>query len=107
MKFINLTPHTINEQTTGQEFLSQGIARVQSTHKQVAKHQGIAIFTTEFGTEVTGLPVAQEGIIYIVSALVLNATNRKDLVAPGNLQRNATGQPLGCLGFRVKESSKC
>lgn len=101
MKFINLTSHTINEVTTGTEIPVSGIiARVKSSTVKVAEHAGMPIYASTFG-DVEGIPESQEGVIYIVSSLVLSATDRKDVVAPGNLQRNEHGQPVGCVGFRV------
>ena len=102
--FINLTAHTINEVTTGLEIPTSGIvARVKQETKKIASHAGVPLYTSVFG-EVEGLPEPREGIVYIISALALNAApvNRTDVVAPGNLQRNEHGQPIGCVGFRSR-----
>lgn len=100
--FVNLTSHTINEVTTGLEVPRSGIiARVKQSTVKSAEHSGVPIYTSEFG-EVEGLPAPQEGVLYIISALTMNAVpaNRTDVVAPGNLQRDENGQPVGCVGFR-------
>ena len=102
MKIVNLTSHTINETTTGKAFPASGtIARVKTNNSKAAIVQDVPVYSTTFG-EVEGLPAQQEGTTYIVSSLVLNAvpSNRTDVVAPGNLQRNEHGQPVGCMGFR-------
>ena len=102
MQFVNLTPHKINEVTTGQSFEPSGmIARVKSSTTKVGEHLGCPIYTSEFG-EIEGLPEAQSNVMYIVSALALNAidSSRTDVVAPGNLQRDQSGNPIGCVGFR-------
>ena len=106
-KFINLTSHTINETTTGLEIPRSGIvARVKQSTTKAAKHAGVPIYTSVFG-EVEGLPAPQEDVIYILSALTLNAVSedRTDVVAPGNLQRDERGQPIGCMGFRGRNNT--
>ena len=102
MKFINLTSHTINEVTTGLAIPPSGrVARVKASTIKSAEHAGVPIYSSTFGA-VEGLPEPQTDVIYIVSALALNAvpTNRTDVVSPGNLQRNEHNQPIGCCGFR-------
>ena len=103
MKFVNLTAHTINEVTTGIEIPASGIiARVKSSTIKQSEHAGVPIYKSTFG-EIEGLPEPQPDTVYIVSALALNAvpTTRTDVVAPGNLQLNEEGQPIGCCGFRA------
>ena len=102
MQFINLTSHTINEITTGLAIPPSGrVARVKASTIKSAEHAGVPIYSSTFG-DVEGLPVPKPDVIYIVSALALNAvpTNRTDVVSPGNLQRNEHNQPIGCCGFR-------
>lgn len=104
MKFKNLTSHSIYEVTTGKTIPPSGIvARVKSSTVKVGEHGKAPIYKSTFG-EVEGLPEPEDGIMYIVSALTLNAINdRVDVVAPGNLQRDQDGNPLGCIGFRVNQ----
>ena len=102
MQFINLTSHTINEVTTGLAIPPSGrVARVKASTIKSAEHAGVPIYSSTFGA-VEGLPEPQTDVIYIVSALALNAvpTNRTDVVSPGSLQRNEHNQPIGCCGFR-------
>lgn len=82
--FINLTPHTINL-NNGTSFPASGtVARVSSSFSQFDEN---GICTVNYG-EITGLPEPQEGVYYIVSAMILDAVkNRKDVVAP------STGHP--------------
>ena len=102
MKIINLTAHEINEVTSKQTFQSSGrVARVKSSTVKVGVYLGCPVYSSTFG-EVEGLPEPTKDIIYIVSSLVLNASNRDDLVAPGNLCRDEKGQPVGCVGFRSR-----
>ena len=100
MKLINLTSHPINEVTTGTTIEPSGrVARVKQSTYKVAEHAGVPVYATKFNG-VEGIPEPQPDTIYIVSALVLNATDRKDIVAPGNVQRNQNGDRIGCVGFR-------
>jgi hypothetical protein len=79
-QFINLTPHTINL-TNGAAYAASGqVARVVSNHTAFDEN-GVA--SIEWG-EVTGLPAPQEGLIYIVSALVAQAAKRPDVVSPAS-----------------------
>lgn len=85
MTLVNLTPHTITL-NNGVAFESKGIARVANTFTDF---DGDGICEVHFG-EIEGLPEEQEGVRYIVSALVLGAAKaagRGDCVAP------ATGHP--------------
>jgi hypothetical protein len=81
MKLRNFTPHTI-ELNSGEIFASEGLARVSATFTTPIE----GVCEQVFG-EVTGLPEPQVGVLLIVSAMVLSASNRSDLVAP------ATGHP--------------
>ena len=104
MKFINLTPHEIHEVSSGMRLPSVGLARVKAVTKKVTSIEGVDIYRSEFEGALEGLPKAHKGVIYIVSALALNAVpaDRTDVVAPGNLVRDAQGQPVGCQGFRCR-----
>ena len=85
VKFINLTPHTIN-MNDGRAFPSEEIARVSASFSAFDAN---GICRQEFGA-LAGLPEPQEGVRLIVSALVLSAAKavgRTDCVAP------ATGHP--------------
>lgn len=83
-KFVNLTPHVVRL-NDGTEFPPSGkVARVTSKYSQFDEN-GIA--SVVFG-EVQHLPEPEDGITYIVSALVAAACHdRKDVVSP------ATGHP--------------
>lgn len=86
MNFINLTPHAI-VLNNGTIFEATGtVARVSSSFTEF---DADGICRQQFG-EVINLPAPQEGVCYIVSALVLTAAvaaGRTDVVAP------ATGHP--------------
>ncbi|WP_314959378.1 hypothetical protein [Prevotella pallens] len=83
--FRNLTPHPI-ALNDGRTFASEGLARVSATFTSFDEN---GVCSQQFG-EVTGLPEPTNGLLYIVSALVLTAAKaqgRTDCVAP------ATGHP--------------
>ena len=108
MTFVNLTPHSIilND---GTEFPPSGtIARVTADLQEVGTINGVKLFRQTFG-EVEGLPEQFPGIagqIYIVSAMVLAASNRNDLMAPAtshkDVVRNEAGQIVSVPGFVTK-----
>lgn len=101
MRIINLTPHTINEVETGETFPPSGsVARVEATYNQVGMLENIRLFKVEYG-EIEGLPEPEDGIVYIVSGMVKAATDRVDVVAPGELVRDESGKPIGCRGFKI------
>ena len=103
MTFKNYTPHTINETTTGVSFPSEGIARISTNSQHVGEANGIPFFTVTLG-HVEGLPTPERDTFIIVSGMVFDASDRDDLVAPGDLIRNDEGNPIGCKGFRAKVS---
>lgn len=67
----------------GRAFESVGVARVSNSF---TAFDADGICTVVYG-EISGLPEPQDGVLLIVSAMVLAASNRTDLVAP------ATGHP--------------
>lgn len=73
--------------------------RVSCESRKVDTIEGVDIYENIYG-EVTGLPEFEEGVYYVVSAMVRQALpGRKDLLSPGQLIRNKAGQPIGCLGL--------
>lgn len=115
MNIINLTPHRIvifssadaAEPSVMVEPSGQ-VARVSATTTPKASalsaEYGFPTVRLTFG-EVTGLPESKDGIVYIVSGMVLDAVgksqpDRQDVWAPGELLRGPDGQPRGCIGLR-------
>lgn len=85
-QIINLTPHTIKVVNADNEVIreypaSGTLARVATIAKVVDTIDGIPVMETTFG-DVTGLPDFQEGIVYLVSLVVAQAVNRRDLICP-------------------------
>ena len=125
MKLFNLTPHKIvvyaSAHATKPTIVIEPtgvVARVSSilhpasllaramteVDHRVGELLRIPVSRAEFG-EVVGLPAPTEGIVYVVSGMVLDAMHRADptrtdLLAPGEPLRAPDGQILGCIGFR-------
>jgi hypothetical protein len=81
-KIRNFTPHTI-VLNDGRQFESEGVARVSNSFSSFDEN---GVCSVQYG-DVEGLPEEEEDTLIIVSAMVLAASPRKDLVAP------ATGHP--------------
>ena len=98
----DLDVRNLNEETLKYLKLEIPPVRVATNRVLVAKlPDGVGLYKTEYG-EVEGLPEPQEGVLYIVPAMVRNALpERKDLASPGMLIRNAEGQPVGCDGLDI------
>ena len=75
------------------------IPRCSQKEQLIGNVDGVDIFRMEFG-EVENLPDQQDGVYYIVSAMVAQARpDRHDLLIPAHLVRNEDGRILGCLAF--------
>ncbi len=81
-EIINLTPHTV-KLNDGREFPPCGtVARISTSYTDIVEDGGIPFTTTTFGTPV-GVPAPREGVLYIVSGILMSALpDRKDLIAP-------------------------
>ncbi len=106
-KFVNLTPHGVNIYDEKGETLlmtvppSGTVARCATKSEIVRKVARVPLLAISYG-EVADLPKKKRGTIYIVSLLVRAACpDRKDLASPGELLRNAEGQPVGCKGLAI------
>lgn len=99
MKFINCTPHAICL-NNGTVYQPSGI--LPRVSQVISKFDDNLIATQSFG-DVQGLPDVQDGVILIVSAMVLSASDRKDLVAPAtnhaDTKRNDKGHIISVPGF--------
>lgn len=97
-KFRNYTPHDI-VLNSGEVFKSEGIARVAVSFTDFDENMTCS---QEFG-EVEGLPEKEEGVYVIVSLLVLQASDRGDLVAPASGHpeciRDEKGRIVSVPGF--------
>ena len=82
MEYINATPHPVKLNSCEVFAKSEYCARVSTSFTTIENGECEVMYG-----EVEGLPSPQEGIKYIVSAMVLSASTLTDLVAP------ATGHP--------------
>jgi hypothetical protein len=103
MRFINLTPHTLNVVDSDDQAVtdidpSGDVARVDVSRTQVDTVDGVPVYDSTFG-DVTGLPDPADDTLYVVSGKVLSAVDRDDVVAPGDLVRDSDGNIIGCRGF--------
>ena len=99
---VNLTPHILNVQAADGSWIelppSGKIARVAVRRIPGGIVDHIQVYEASFG-EVEGLPEPEPVVRLIVSRIVLEASGRFDLLAPGELVRDEKGQPIGCLGL--------
>lgn len=102
MRFVNLTPHAVRVVDGIGEIPPSGVvARCATTSTPAGSAGGIALVRTTFGA-VECLPDAEEGTIFVVSALVRAAVpNRGDVASPGDLVRDASGSVIGCRNLIV------
>ena len=107
MRVVNLTPHQIrvvNPHDTDEvkTYPPSGVVcKVDLSAKQVDTVDGIPVYYTEY-EGITNLPEAQDGVIYLVSRMVLEFLEgeRQDVIAPGNAIRDQhTRKVIGCRGF--------
>jgi len=82
MRLRNFTPHAILL-NNGESFPSEGLARVANSFTDFDEH---GVCSVKYG-DVEGLPDPEPDTLLIVSAMVLAASDRSDLIAP------ATGHP--------------
>lgn len=107
-QIVNLTPHSINVISGDGECVlslppSGVIARVtidpEPLHPLYFKGVTIPVSRPNYG-RVTGLPQSEDGVVYIVSTMVREASPRRvDVFSPGDLCRDDAGQPIGCRNF--------
>ena len=102
MEIINLTPHDVTVVMDGRNRVlprSGQVARVSVKRQFNGNVGNIPTFLEEYG-EVEGLPEGFPEKIYVVSAMVrLAVAPRNDVFSPGELVRDAAGQPVGCRGL--------
>jgi len=105
-KLINVTPHKLNihnEDGNVMEVEPSGVvARVVMTSEVVNSVDGIPVYKTVFGD--LDIPEPREGVLYVASLIVAAHAarlGRTDVVSPGALIRDDSGQPVGCKGLNL------
>lgn len=100
--FVNLTPHAITVEGLGTIPASGQVARVETRRCCVGSINGVRLVSQTFG-DVQNLPEPREGVVYVVSSLVLSALagTRRDVVAPdtGADAVRENGQIMAVMGF--------
>lgn len=82
MKYINCTPHPIVLNNGTVYSPSGNVARVSTSFSTIVNNECSVVYG-----DLENVPAPEDNTKYIVSAMVLAASNRTDLVAP------ATGHP--------------
>jgi len=120
MNIINLTPHSLTicdeDKTLMATIPASGIvARIKVEKKRVGwtffeGRRPVRLFETAVSgephcyslsnpSEILPLPETQDDTILIVSGMFRQYFDRPDLYQPGELIRDAAGQPIGCIGL--------
>lgn len=103
MKVINLTPHDVNicdenGRITKTYRASGMVARADNNYEIIDDVNGVPLLTRA-GNNVIDLPRPKEGVMYIVSNIILDyCHDRKDLIAPA-WQVKYDGRVVGCRAF--------
>jgi len=105
MKFVNLTPHTLNIKTADGivEIPASGqVARVSVERQLIDTLSGTPVYRPKFG-KIEGLPAEEDGTIFIVSGMVKShpdvTFSRMDIASPGSPIRDTEGKIIGCDGI--------
>ena len=105
MKFVNATPHTLNIVCVDgsiREIAPSGIVpRIAQVREISHVLDGIEISRVQMGA-LENLPDEDGETVYVVSRMVLDAaSDRGDLLAPGELVRDSSGKVIGCKGLSL------
>jgi hypothetical protein len=102
---VNLTPHKltlVGELGTLEVPVSGHIARIAVTRTALdpVMIDGITlpVSISTMGA-IEGLPLPQNGVIFVTSALVADVVRRPDVFSPGELLRDAAGNVIGARGL--------
>ena len=101
---INLTGHEIHELETGIIIPpSKHQLRTSCITTELAPINGIRTYRSEEHILNSKLPKPVVGVVYIISALAMNAipADRTDFVCPKQVVRK-NGKIIGCKGFRIR-----
>ena len=104
-QLVNLTGHEIHELETGTKIpASPYILRTRCVTAELPPINGISTHRSDEHILWNKLPRPVEGVVYIVSALALNAVpaERTDFVCPKQVVRDDKGRVIGCKGFRCR-----
>ena len=114
VELVNLTPHDIDvfsinvpPQLLMRIAKTDSIARVEMTEKELGVIQGCPVFAKVLSGTISGLPDPQDGILYVVSTMVLDAVKeRSDLLSPDtgpSCIRDSSNRIKGITRFMMRE----
>ena len=110
MNFVNLCGHeiTIVRKSGAVQVIPKGTGTPCRVATSRVAGPSIPVDGDEIETsspnfgEVTGLPDPTDGVVYLVSGIVAGRVKvRPDVFSPGELVRDAAGQPCGCKGLTI------
>lgn len=119
---INCTPHDVSIYNTADCYMYNGSLYLREGDEEypeplsvypAAKNPARAIYERRIAggadgclicrrtpREIIGLPEPKKGTYYIVSKMLAQACpERKDLISPGTVVRNGSGDVVGCIDF--------
>lgn len=99
---VNCTPHAVNiVQQDGKTLTieSSGIVPRCSSTETIDQVIGLIEVSKQKLGDVEGLPEEIPGTYFIVSRLVASASNRSDLLVPGQGIRDDEGRIIACKGL--------
>lgn len=109
VKFVNLTPHTLNVVDRNGKVHniepSGLVARVETNKLNVGSTEGFNLMVETTG-KVVDMPDSEWLTLYIVSRVVAaELKERTDVLVPGDFIRDEAGNILGCKGFSSLRNS--
>lgn len=108
MAFIkNLTPHPLVFETKDGKLTIPpcgDVARISVNISKIGEIDGIPLVET-YHKEIVNLPEPEPGVVYVVSQLVAQRTNRDDVFAPDTSIDSAIRDPEGRI-IAVRRLSK-
>lgn len=112
-RIVNLTPHEIALVGSDGEVAIRipkpsaetAIPRIATNRLEADRAGKVGVFITTYG-KAEELPPPQAGVYLIVSGLLASALpERTDLLAPGELVRDADGKPVGAKGVSAHKNA--
>lgn len=107
MRLVNLTGHDLHLPHLGLTLPAESTAaKTTRVQKLVGVIENIPVYDIEY-TNIAGLPEPEEGVLYIVSAVTLNAVReiypeRTDVLATMKPIKDSQGNTVGCGALRMK-----
>jgi len=106
MKIRNFTGHDLNFPHVGLDMPSEGNVKTQQVPNIVGTYEGICVYDLQY-VSISGLPEPEEGSVFVVSAISLNAIrelmpHRTDVLAVHKPIKNAQGQTVAASALRTK-----